>query len=169
MLILFVEDDARLAGVTIDYLSEEGIEVDYAQSIEAAKNISLSQQYDAIVLDLELPDGLGFELVTYFQHYQASVPILFLTANHSLDSKLSAFSLGALDYITKPFELAELVARLKILWQKTAPSNAEHYIDTLYVNLASRLVKRGERTITLSPQQWQLLTLLIQAQKKTSN
>ena len=163
MVILFVEDDRNLASVTMDFLNHEGIDVDYACHVQSAKTISEDQNYDAIVLDLHLPDGDGFELARYFAKKIPATPILFLTAEHQLDTKLEAFALGALDYLTKPFELAELAIRLKLLKQKSI--GTEHRIfslDTLKVNQCLRTVTRGQRVVTLSPQQWQLLTLLIE-------
>lgn len=163
MLILLVEDDRALAATTIDFLHHEGIEVDYADSIAHAKLIADGQQYDAFVLDVGLPDGVGFELARYFQRSHPAVPILFLTANSLLDAKLEAFSLGALDYLTKPFELAELAIRIKLLGVKRQDSLHHVFrLGDLVVDQAKRIIRRGERVITLSPQQWTLLTLLIE-------
>jgi len=159
MIVLLVEDDAVLASQTIDFLQNEGIEIDYARSIGQAIGISQEQKYDAIILDINLPDGSGLELAKHWQGQQ-SAPILFLTARHELQDKLEAFQLGALDYITKPFALEELTARLKILVNKQPNLNNHFKLDTLEVNFDSRVAKRGERVILLSPQQWQLLALL---------
>lgn len=88
---------------------------------------------------------------------------LFLSARAELDNKLKAFELGALDYLTKPFELAELAMRVKLLAvKKRGLSQQTFVLDTLTVNLTLRTVHRGERLITLSAQQWQLLTHLIE-------
>lgn len=162
MIILLVEDDRQLATITANYLNDEGIEVDYADSISSAKVISSEQQYDAIVLDLELPDGFGFELAREFSISHKQTPILFLTAQHCLEAKLRAFELGALDYLTKPFELAELSVRLKLLGRKHHPQPSEiFHLDTLTVDLSAHIATRALRPITLSPQQWCLLKLLI--------
>lgn len=163
MLILFVEDDLRLAAKTIDFLSNEGVEVEYAQSVSQAKHIAKGLQFDAIILDLSLPDGSGFELAERFASTHPTTPILFLSARAELDNKLKAFELGALDYLTKPFELAELAMRVKLLAvKKRGLSQQTFVLDTLTVNLTLRTVHRGERLITLSAQQWQLLTHLIE-------
>lgn len=162
MLILFVEDDRALAANTIDFLNNEGIEVDFADSVHAAKEISSKQEYDAIVLDIGLPDGTGFVLATHFTAAQPDTPIIFLTAEAALDNKLLAFSLGALDYLTKPFELAELTIRLKLLEAKKPSIRSKPFVlGDLTIDLQQRIATRSKRVITLSPQQWLLLTLLI--------
>lgn len=159
MIVLLVEDDTILATQTIEFLESEGFEVDYASSIQQAVGISGEQKYDAIILDINLPDGTGLELAKRWQGQQTA-PILFLTARHELDDKLAAFELGALDYITKPFALEELAARLKILINKQPTLSQNFKLDTLEINFESKIAKRGERVILLSPQQWQLLALL---------
>ncbi|TMP39926.1 DNA-binding response regulator [Pseudoalteromonas citrea] len=162
MIVLLVEDDALLAAQTIDFLNAEGIEVDYASSLAQARGISLDVNYDAMILDINLPDGTGLELATTLQQSNTA-PILFLTARTELEDKLHAFSLGALDYITKPFALEELAVRIKLLGQKQ-PSTSNHIfkLDSLSVDITAKIAKRDNRILILSPQQWCLLTLLIQ-------
>lgn len=161
MIILLVEDDTLLAAQTIDFLNAENIEVDYASSLTQAKGIADGSHYDAIILDINLPDGTGLELATTLQGY-SQAPILFLTARTELEDKLKAFSLGALDYITKPFALEELAVRIKLLAKKhnTKP-NKTFELGSLFVDLDAKFVQRADRTLILSPQQWCLLTLLI--------
>ncbi|WP_372767672.1 response regulator transcription factor [Pseudoalteromonas sp.] len=163
MLVLIVEDDRQLAACTITFLNNEGIDVDYADNLYSAKHIAEQQNYDAIVLDIGLPDGLGFSLAEHFAKTHPNTPLLFLTAEHQLQSKLKAFSLGALDYLTKPFELAELSIRLKLLKAKKINTVSQSFLlADLNVNLNQRIAMRHQRPITLSPQQWQLLQLLIE-------
>ncbi|MBQ4811618.1 response regulator transcription factor [Pseudoalteromonas luteoviolacea] len=164
MLVLLVEDDAALAAQLIDFLQHENIEVDYAASIRSAKEIAAQtirySRYDAVILDMDLPDGNGISLVGE-QMLGQGVPVLFCTAATALEDKLAAFSAGALDYITKPFDLPELAVRLKILAKKQE-TRFEHVfeLDTLSVDFNSKIAKRGERILVLSPQQWVLLGLL---------
>ncbi|MCF6434481.1 response regulator transcription factor [Pseudoalteromonas sp. MMG022] len=161
MIILLVEDDTVLATHSIDFLAQEGIEVDYASTVRQAKAISEQQTYDAIVLDINLPDGDGLSLAKLWQN-QRQEPILFLSARDALDDKLKAFSLGALDYLTKPFALPELAVRIKLLANKNNPQPTKQFnLDSLQVDLDARIITRGERVIVLSPQQWQLLAMLI--------
>ncbi|BBN83912.1 DNA-binding response regulator [Pseudoalteromonas sp. A25] len=162
MIILLVEDDTLLATHSIDFLAKEGIEVDYASTVTQAKSISKQQRYDAIVLDINLPDGSGLSLAQQWQHTR-SEPILFLSARDALDDKLKAFSFGALDYLTKPFALEELAVRIKLLANKTpSKTNTRFELDSLNVDLSAKIITRSQRIIVLSPQQWQLLALLIE-------
>ncbi|AOT10988.1 response regulator transcription factor [Pseudoalteromonas luteoviolacea] len=170
MLVLLVEDDTSLAAQLIDFLQCEGIEVDYAMSVASAKEIAvqtnLYSQYDAVILDMDLPDGSGLNLLSEDILGQG-VPVLFCTAATSLEDKLAAFSAGALDYITKPFALPELAVRLKILAQKQpTQTEAMFDIDDLHIDFSMKIAKRGERVLVLSPQQWQLLSLLAEHSPK---
>ncbi|CAM4128647.1 response regulator transcription factor [Pseudoalteromonas byunsanensis] len=161
MIILLVEDDTVLATHSIDFLAQEGIEVDYASTVKQAQAISEHQNYDAIVLDINLPDGDGLTLAKQWQH-QRQEPILFLSARDALDDKLQAFSYGALDYLTKPFALPELAIRIKLLANKSnSKPNRQFSLDSLQVDLDARIITRGDRVIVLSAQQWLLLELLI--------
>ena len=162
MIVLFVEDDQRLAQQTIDFLALEHIDVDYVSSISAAKQVSMAQRYDAIILDMKLPDGDGIILAQHFQCDRPDTPIIFLTGQDKISDKLSAFDAGALDYLTKPFELAELTIRLKLLLTKGRTRQSNFILDDLSVNFAEKILSRGKRAITLSPQQWTLLALLAQ-------
>ena len=167
MIVLFVEDDSKLAQQTINFLENEGIEVDYAANIRQALAISenagadpLLQAYDAIILDMNLPDGNGVSLAKTLSETMANTPILFLTGQAEIDDKLAAFAAGALDYLTKPFAMAELAIRLKLLGRKQ-PDKADAFaLDNLEINFSEKIILRGKRAITLSPQQWQLLALL---------
>ncbi|KPH63838.1 response regulator transcription factor [Pseudoalteromonas porphyrae] len=160
MIILLVEDDAILAQQAITFLENEGIEVDYARSLAQAKGICVGQHYDAIILDINLPDGTGLSLAQQWRDTNTA-PILFLTARCALEDKLAAFAAGALDYLTKPFALEELVIRIKLLAKKHSCEATHFNLDTLSIDLEAKIIKRAQRTIILSPQQWTLVALLL--------
>jgi len=162
MIVLFVEDDLDLAQRTICFLEKESIDIDYASTVKQAKSLSLSCEYDAIILDMNLPDGTGLELANFFEQKQLNTPIIFLTGQGDISHKMAAFNAGALDYLTKPFNVAELAIRLKILSQKKSINSDIYTICDLSINFSQKIIKRKERAITLSPQQWKLLTLLCQ-------
>ncbi|WP_281558259.1 response regulator transcription factor [Thalassomonas sp. RHCl1] len=166
MIVLFVEDDSKLAQQTIHFLENEGIEVDYAAGIRQALAISEDAAsapegvYDAIILDMNLPDGNGVMLAKTLRQTLPQIPILFLTGQSALEDKVAAFEAGALDYLTKPFAMAELAIRLKLLARKQ-PEHADTFtLADLQVNFSEKIIQRAGRGITLSPQQWQLLALL---------
>ena len=160
MLILFVEDDLELASQTMDFLAQEGIDIDFASNVKQARHLFEKEQFSAVILDMNLPDGNGLELAEHFTANSPNTPILFLTGQDSIEDKLSAFSAGALDYLTKPFSLAELAVRVKLLGLKKTQHQNTFNIANLFIDFESKVVKRQEQAITLSPQQWQLLKML---------
>lgn len=160
MLVLIAEDEADLAELTIDYLALEGIESDYAADGKIAMNLLKQTRYDAIVLDVNMPKADGFTVCTWLKEVGLETPVIFLTARDSLDDKLLGFNIGADDYLTKPFELDELVARLKVLARRKVQSVKTFVLDSLSLDFASHQVTRNDVLIKLKPAQMQLLFLL---------
>ncbi len=164
MLILFAEDELDLAELTIDFLETEGIECDYASdgamAINLIKNNSLDNKYDVIVLDINMPKLDGFSVCKQLKESHITTPVLFLSARDTLNDKLTGFELGADDYLTKPFELEELAARIKVLSQRKKSSSNDFQLDSLSINFQQRSASRGSRNLTLSANQWQALELL---------
>lgn len=160
MLILLAEDETDLAELTIDYLETIEIECDYASDGAMAVNLINKNNYDVIVLDINMPKLDGFSVCKKLKENNITTPVLFLSARDALDDKLTGFELGADDYLTKPFELDELVARIKVLSQRKAPQNNAFQLDTLTINFQQQSASRGTRKLTLSVNQWQALALL---------
>lgn len=162
MLILLVEDEADLAELTIDFLATVDIECDYAFDGINALSLLKKNQYEVIVLDVTMPRLDGFAVCEQLRRSGITTPILFLTARDSLTDKLTGFSLGADDYLTKPFELEELAARIQVLASRGVKTskNTNFALDNLTINYQQRCVVRADRAIATSPRQWQLLTLL---------
>lgn len=164
MLILLIEDHHLLAETIMDYLAIEDIEVDYAargfQGLELAK----TNTYDAIVLDINLPDMDGFNVCKQLrQQYNIDTPVLMLTARDQLDDKLSGFESGADDYLVKPFENQELVARLKALMkrQRGEVTQKRSQIGDLILDSSSQQVWRANKEIILSPTGFRMLRILM--------
>ena len=134
MLILLVEDEADLAELTIDFLATVDIECDYAFDGINALSLLDKNQYEVIVLDVTMPRLDGFAVCEQLRRSGITTPILFLTARDSLTDKLTGFSLGADDYLTKPFELEELAARIQVLASRGAkPVSYTHLtLPTIY-------------------------------------
>lgn len=160
MLILLAEDEVDLAELTIDYLETADIECDYASDGAMAMNLINENKYEVIVLDINMPKLDGFSVCKQLKESNNTTPVLFLSARDALDDKLTGFGLGADDYLTKPFELEELVARIKVLSQRRSSQNNEFQLDTLVINFQQQSANRGARKLTLSENQWQVLTLL---------
>ncbi len=162
MLILLVEDESDLAELTIDFLETLNIECDYA--FDGANAITLIEKnhYDVIVLDVNMPRMDGFSVCEKVRSLGIATPIIFLTAHDSLADKLNGFSLGADDYLTKPFELEELAVRIQVLAKRETKATIPELfsLNTLSIDYQQRCVSRSGRLIALSPTQWQLLILL---------
>lgn len=112
MYILLVEDDDVIADAIISFLSSEGMSVEHVLSISDAKNIIPKSSFDLCILDLNLPDGNGITWISWLRKKQYTLPVLILTASNSIDDKVTGLKNGADDYLVKPFDLRELLARL---------------------------------------------------------
>lgn len=166
MLILLVEDHRLLAQNLIDYLSYEDIEVDYAADGLQGLALATKQAYDAIVLDVMLPSLDGFQICANLRNeQQIDTPILMLTARDQLDDKLQGFDTGADDYLVKPFEQAELVARLKSLVKRHRAEvvAAQLCVGDLTLDTGSHRVWRAGKSLLLSPIGFSLLQALMRA------
>ncbi len=160
MLVLLAEDQADLAELTIDYLEAEQIACDYAADGKMAMNLLSVNQYDVLILDVNMPKADGFTVINWLQQQQIDTPVIFLTARDALYDKLLGFELGAQDYLTKPFELDELIARLKIVAKRQSVVQRLFQLENLQIDYAAHTVSRGGNEINLAPRQWQLLCLL---------
>ena len=120
MKLLFVEDEKGIATPVIRILNKQGYLVDYAEDGEIAMNFVRNSSYDCIILDLNLPKVDGMEIAKYVRD-NSKTPILMLTARSQIYDKLEGFDSGADDYLTKPFELQELLARINALIKRKQP------------------------------------------------
>ncbi len=129
MKLLLVEDDADLARWVMNLMQVENFAIDWAQDGERAETLLGVQCYDAVLLDLRLPGIGGKEVLARLRRKRDNVPVLMLTANGSTDAKVACFSAGADDYVVKPFEARELVARIKALIRRQAAGDKGQSID----------------------------------------
>ncbi|ABV35302.1 two component transcriptional regulator, winged helix family [Shewanella sediminis HAW-EB3] len=159
MLVLLVEDNRLLAKNIIHYLELNEIECDYAETLAQAELAIFSRTFDAIILDLNLPDGDGITACKKWKEQRIISPIIMLTARSNLQDRLSGFEVGADDYLVKPFAMAELVARLRVVSQRR-PSPKLLSIGELELDFAGHHAHRQGQLLTLSRTGWQILTLL---------
>jgi two-component system, OmpR family, response regulator len=156
--VLIVEDEPRMAGLIRRGLVEEGHVADVAPSGEDAVWMAGSHPYEAIVLDVMLPGADGFETCRRLRDEGVWAPVLMLTARDAVADRVSGLDAGADDYLTKPFSLAELHARLRALARRGGVERpAELVVGDLRLDPASRVVRRGETEIELSPKEFALL------------
>lgn len=168
MNILLVEDEKKVAGFIEKGLLEQAFNVDVARDGEQGEKLSREKEYDVIVIDAMLPKKNGFALCTAIRKARPAVPILMLTALDSTDDKIRGFDAGADDYLTKPFEFRELVARLRALANRGKALQRGNTLELadLTVNLDTQTAKRGETTIELSAKEFALLEYLLRHKGK---
>lgn len=165
MRLLVIEDNRDIAANLGDYLEDRGHTVDYAADGVTGLHLAVVNDFDAIVLDLNLPGIDGIEVCRKLRtEARKQTPVLMLTARDSLDSKLAGFDSGADDYLVKPFALQEVEARLQVLARRvTSHSQRTLSIADLEYNLDTLEVWRGGEAIQLNPTALKILQALMEA------
>ena len=163
--LLLIDDDARLAGMVGDYLRGHGFEVDCAPSLAAGRERLARDGYDALLLDLMLPDGDGLELTRELRADARlrRLPLLMLTARGEPMDRIVGLELGADDYLPKPFEPRELLARIKALLRRALPETAAAELlrfGRLEIDLGARQARLDGRVCELTSHQFELLLVL---------
>jgi two-component system OmpR family response regulator len=160
--VLVVEDEAKMAGLLRRGLGEEGYAVDVAADGQEGLAAAASRDYDAVVLDVMLPGCSGFEVCRDLRRREVWVPVLMLTARDGFDDRIRGLDGGADDYLTKPFHLGELFARLRALTRRgPAARPVVLTAGALRLDPASRRCWRGEREIVLTAKEFGLLEVLL--------
>lgn len=167
MRILLVEDNERLSEAIKESLYKAGFEVDAVAEGEEALSVVRHQPYDAIILDLGLPDIDGMKVLETLRDQKNTVPVLVLTARDTLSNKISGLNSGADDYMIKPFEVDELIARLKALLRRPSQSvGTAIKLNNLSFDTVNRCVQIEGKIIDLSRRELDLLEQLIHAAEK---
>jgi DNA-binding response OmpR family regulator len=159
--LLAIDDDADIRRVLKANLELYGFDLVLAESWSAARD-ALNRQLPAlIILDLTLPDGDGIEICKELKQRCPKVPVIMLTAKDRVPDKVIGLESGADDYIVKPFETIELLARIRACLRRYAPSGEKIRIDDLVVDLKARMVNVKDRAVELTPKEYDLLVLFI--------
>lgn len=157
--ILIVDDEKPILNLIRISLSNAGYLCDTAgDGSEALEKIDHGK-YDLILLDIMLPEIDGFELMEYIRPLE--IPVIFLTAKNALTDRVKGLRMGAEDYIVKPFEIAELLARVEVVLRRYHKTEEEFYINGLYVNCSSMKVERDGKEILLTPKEFELLCMFL--------
>jgi two-component system, OmpR family, response regulator TctD len=166
--LLLVEDTFDMAEAIMIRLERTGIACDLAKTLEQARACVEVQRYDVIVLDINLPDGLGTELLKEMRLRGDRTPVLMLTAEFSVDDRVSSLNSGADDYLVKPFDHRELEARIRALFRRELGDKVEEIsLGNLTFNASARVVRRDDNPINLTRREFVLLELLIRNRGKT--
>ncbi len=163
MRLLLVEDHAELSIWVAKTLRQSGFVVDVVERGEHALSALLTQPYDLVILDLSLPgmDGLDVLRRIRAQEKTARVPVLILTARATLDDKVKGLNLGADDYLAKPFEVAELEARIKSLLRRSGNVMPTVRVGQLEFDTTNRIASVGGRPLSLTPRELSVLEVLV--------
>jgi two-component system copper resistance phosphate regulon response regulator CusR len=162
MRFLIIEDDASLGAQVKRVLEELGYLVDFTSSGQDGEEKAESNSYDGVILDVMLPDHDGVQICRNLRAQKITTPILLLTALSTTTQKVAGFEAGADDYLTKPFALEELVARVRAMLRRAKPEadGILRYAD-IEMNLARHRVSRGGSRIVLTAKEFSLLELFM--------
>ena len=164
MKLLLVEDDKDLAQGLTHALQRESFVVSNAATGMAAKEQFVSFQPDLVVLDLGLPDIDGIDILKYLRSQHDVTPVLILTARNALDDKVRALDIGADDYLAKPFEMPELLARLRAMSRRLGTaSSSEMVIGQVTLDTAAHKVSVGETEVSLPRKEYMTLKALMES------
>ncbi len=161
LFLLLVEDDFDLAATIVQYLELEGMICDHAASGEAGLNLAKQNDYDVLLLDIMLPRMNGLELCQALRNKGKDTPVLMLTARDTLDDKLAGFTSGTDDYLVKPFDMQELIMRIRALARRKSGQAKILKVFDLTMHLDSKEAFRSERKLALTPTGWILLETLV--------
>lgn len=166
MKILVVEDEPKVAAFLQQGLEEQGYQIDVVFDGQMGKNLSAKNNYDIVLLDVIIPYINGIELCKQIKASKPNTPILMLTALGTTEDKLTGFDAGADDYLVKPFEFKELLARIKALTKRTSgisETSAKLIVGELELNLDKKIALRGGKTIELTAKEFGLLEYLMRS------
>lgn len=158
MRILVVEDEKSIAEAIKPILESASYDVDLAYDGESGLDYMLTGLYDLVLLDIMLPKIDGYSLLKRVRQLEMTIPIIYLTAKSELDDKVAGLDLGADDYMTKPFEADELLARIRVRTRQSSTQNVNHLkLGNLILNLDTRVLSSPSHNIKLSNKEFLLM------------
>lgn len=157
--ILIVEDEQPIANLIEMNLSMEKYQCTWAQDGLQGANLLEKNKYDLVLLDIMLPGIDGYELLEYIKSYK--IPVIFVTAKGDLKDKIKGLNLGADDYLAKPFQVGELIARVEAVLRRTGKMNRELRFKDIVMYLDSRIAQKNGKPIYLTVKEFDLLAELI--------
>ena len=162
MKILVVEDEPEMMGLIKQFLVDENYVVEEAGDFHSGLDKIISYDYDCILLDIMLPDGNGLELLQELKNLDKADSVIIISAKDSLDDKIKGLDLGADDYLTKPFHIAELNARIKsVIRRKKSDGRRLLELENVKINIEERLVLVNNHTMDLNRKEFDILVFLV--------
>jgi DNA-binding response OmpR family regulator len=160
--VLLIEDEPGIVDFVKRGLEGEGFVVEAAVDGIEGERLALREDFDGIVLDLMLPGRPGLEILAAVRRAKPSVPVIVLTARGEIEDRVEGLDAGAVDYLVKPFSLAELIARVRAQLRVLAEASSSTLnVEDIEVNLITRKVRRGQRAVQLSTTEFELLVYLM--------
>ncbi|MFB0947357.1 MAG: two-component system copper resistance phosphate regulon response regulator CusR [Spirosomataceae bacterium] len=168
--ILIIEDDERIAQNISKGLQEKGYNTEIAYDGKIGLKMALNSTFDLILLDLNLPQMNGYQVCSEIRKRNANIPIIMLTALGETEDKIDGFDQGADDYIVKPFDFRELLARINVFLKRRSSENDDNrnvlQVDDLVMNLDTKIITRNDVIIELTPKEFSLLEYLVRNQNR---
>ncbi len=163
MRILIAEDDSKVLQLLTKGLKEAGFNVESTSDGEQALQQTLLEEYDILLLDVMLPGRDGFSIAEELRKSNRDLPILFISAKHSIEDRIEGLQRGGDDYIVKPFSFSEVLARIHAILRRTSKQIESHKIkyDDLEIDLLTRTVRRNGQEIELHQKEFSLLEYLM--------
>jgi two-component system alkaline phosphatase synthesis response regulator PhoP len=158
--ILIVEDQMSICELIAINLSRMGYNCSVARNGKIAADLIEKNIYDLILLDIMLPEIDGYELLKYIE--PTATPVIFITAKGSLKDRIRGLHMGADDYIVKPFEIEELIARVESVLRRAGKGKTLLEIDNVKIDIIQRTVKKEDRPVLLTAKEFDLLVMLVQ-------
>lgn len=158
--ILIVEDEIAIAELIEINLKQAGYECEYALDGEVAATKIEENKFDLILLDIMLPKIDGYELMEYIE--PTGIPVIFISAKESVKDKIKGIKMGADDYIVKPFDISEVLARVEMVLRRYGKGSNQLTFQDIMIDLNTREVKKGGEVISLTPKEYELFVFLVQ-------
>ncbi|MEZ4949711.1 MAG: response regulator transcription factor [Saprospiraceae bacterium] len=168
--ILVVEDEPKVAAAIEQGLRENGFEVEVAHDGVMGKHLATTKHFDLVILDVNLPFLNGFEVCNAIREKDGYTPVIMLTAHGSIDEKMTGFSQGADDYVVKPFDFRELLARIRVFLKRKIENVVDNYqvlkVADLVMNIDTKTVSKRDKIIDLTAKEFALLEYLVRNKGK---
>lgn len=158
--ILIVEDEIAIVELIEMNLKQAGFVCEYALDGEVAALKIEENSYDLILLDIMLPKINGYELMEYIE--PTGTPVIFISAKESVKDKIKGIKMGADDYIVKPFDISEVLARVEMVLRRYGKGSKKLTFQDIVIDLSSREVRKGNNVVSLTPKEYELFVFLVQ-------